>query len=112
MQPLNLNHQEQPVNDWYVRATRLTSIFLWRLGKSITTLSSIWIFISCMFQLSNFHDRCYCNSNVFWLQGHAYNIIQLVVGDLACMKGAWLGGVFLAAGVVLGSLNCSVVLRL
>ena len=98
MQPLN--HWEQPVKDWSIRGARLASIFLRRLGKSIATLNSIWIFISCMFQLSNFYDRCYCNSDVFWLQGRAYNVIQLVVDDLAGMKGAWLGGVCLAAGVV------------
>jgi hypothetical protein len=100
MQPLNLNHWDQPVDDWAIRAARFASIFLRRLGKSIATLNSIWIFISCMFQLSNFYDRCYCNGDVFWLQGRAYNVIQLVVDDLAGMKGAWLGGVFLAAGVV------------
>jgi len=98
MEPLN--HWEQPVKDWIIRAARLTSIFLRRLGKTIATLNSIWIFISCMFQLSNSYDRCYCNGDVFWLQGRAYNVIQLVADDLAGMKGAWLGGVFLAAGVV------------
>ena len=98
MQPLN--HWEQPVNDWSVRAARLASIFLRRLGKLIATLNSIWIFISCMFQLSNFYDRYYCNSDVFWLRGRAYNIIQLMADDLASTKGAWLGGVFLAGGVV------------
>ena len=91
MQPLN--HWEQPVNDWSMRAARLTSIFPRRLGKLIATLQSIWIFISCMFQLSNFYDGCYCNSDVFWLRGRAYNVIQLMADDLAGAKGAWLGGV-------------------
>jgi len=93
-----VNHREQPVNDSSIRSARLTSVFLRRLGKSIATLNSIWIFISCMSQLSNFYDRCYCNSDVFWLWGRAYNVIQLVVDDLAGMKGAWLGGVFLGCG--------------
>ena len=53
-----------------------------------------------MFQLSNFYDRCYCNSNVISLQGRAYTVIQLVVDDLAGMMGARIGGVCLAAGVV------------
>ena len=95
-----LNHGGRHVNDWFIMAARLASIFLRRLGKSIATLNCIWVFISGMFQLSNFYDRCYCNSDVFWLQGRAYNVIQLVADDLAGMKGAWLGGVCLAAGVV------------
>ena len=78
----------------------IASIFLRRLGKLIATLNSIWIFISCMFQLSNFYYRCYCNSDVFWLRGRASNVIQLMANDLAGAKGAWLGGVFLAGGVV------------
>ena len=53
-----------------------------------------------MFQPSNFYDRCYCNSDVFWLQGRAYNVIHLMADELASTKGAWLGGVFLAGGVV------------
>ena len=94
MQPLN--HWHAPVNDWSIRAARLASIFLQRLRKSIATLNSIWIFMSCMFHLSNFYDRCYCNSDVFWLQGRVYDVIQLVGDDLAGVKVAWLGGVCLA----------------
>ncbi|KIJ95162.1 hypothetical protein K443DRAFT_337167 [Laccaria amethystina LaAM-08-1] len=70
---------------------RLTSIFLGRPSKSIATLNSIWIFISCMCKLGNFYNRRYCNGSVFWLQDRAFNVIQLVVDDLAGMKVAWMG---------------------
>ena len=100
MQPLNFKHWYQPYQNWSIRAARLTSIFLRCFGKLIATLNSIWILVSCMFQLSNFYDRCYCNSNVISLQDHAYTVIQLVVDDLAGMMGARIGGVCLAAGVV------------
>lgn len=100
MQPLDFRHWHQPFNDWSIRAARLTSIFLRCIGKLIATLNAIWILVSCMLQLSNFYDTCYCNSNVFSLQGRAYTVIQLVVGDLAGMMGARIGGVCLAAGVV------------
>ena len=101
MQPLNFKHWYQPYQDWSIRAARLTSIFLRCFGKLIATLNSIWIVVSCSIQLSgNFYDTCYCNSIVYSLQGRAYTVIQLVVDDLAGMMGARIGGVCLAAGVV------------
>jgi hypothetical protein len=74
------------------------SIVLRRLGKIIASVNAIWIVATCMLQFSNFYDRCYCNSSVFGRGAKAYNVITLTPDDIAPMKQAWSGGVFLAAG--------------
>ena len=52
-----------------------------------------------MLQFGNFFDRCYCNSSVFSLGAHAYDVIQLVPpDDISALRTAWIGGVCLAAG--------------
>jgi hypothetical protein len=74
------------------------SIFLRRLGKIIASFNAVWIVVSCMFQFSNFYDRCYCNSSVFGWGAQAFDVILLNHDDISGMKGAWIGGAFLAAG--------------
>jgi hypothetical protein len=74
------------------------SIALRRLGKIIASLNAIWIIAACLFQFSNFYSRCYCNSNVISLGARAYDVIFLNPEDISAMKGAWIGGAFIAAG--------------
>ncbi|KAF8231001.1 hypothetical protein L208DRAFT_1437869 [Tricholoma matsutake] len=77
---------------------RHLSIILRRLGKIIASVNAIWIVISCLFQFSNFYDRCYCNSCVLSKGASAFNVITLGPRDIEVMKGAWIGGACLAAG--------------
>ncbi|KAF8066807.1 hypothetical protein FPV67DRAFT_1209505 [Lyophyllum atratum] len=78
--------------------TRWLSIILRRLGKVLATFNAIWIVVSCMFQFSNFSDRCYCNSSVLGRGIISYNVIDFMPSDISGMRGAWIGGVVLAAG--------------
>jgi len=78
--------------------TAQLSIFLRRLGKIIASFNAMWILVSCMFQFSKFYDRCYCNSSVLGLGARAFDVILLNHNDIVGMKGAWIGGAFLAAG--------------
>lgn len=79
------------------------SIFLRRTGKIIAACNAIWIVVACMFQFSNFYDRCYCNSSVFGRgAAAAYNVIQFTEEDLPGMRQAWTGGVVLALCVGFG----------
>jgi hypothetical protein len=64
----------------------------------IASLNAVWIVVTCMFQFSNFYDRCYCSSTVLGLGARAYNVILLNHDDISAMKGAWIGGAVLAAG--------------
>lgn len=98
MQPLNFKHWYQPFDDWPIRAARLASIFLRCFGKLIATLNSIWILVSCILQLSNFYDTCYCNSIVFSLHRRYHTSIHLVGDHLT--HSARIGSACLAAGVV------------
>ena len=100
MQPLNFRHWYQPFHHWSIRAARMTSIFLRCFGKLIATINSISILASCILQLTNFYDTCYCNSVVFSLQGRSFTTIHLVRDDLAGMMSARIGGACLAAVVV------------
>jgi hypothetical protein len=77
--------------------TAQLSIALRRLGKITASVNAVWILVSCMFQFSNFYDRCYCNSSVLGLGAQAFNVIILNHEDITGMKGAWIGGAFLAA---------------
>ena len=78
---------------------RHSSIFLRRLGKVIAFFNAAWIVVSCMFQFSNFYDRCYCNSSVLGRGArNAFCVIQITHEEVVGLKGAWIGGAFLAAG--------------
>ncbi|TFK32299.1 hypothetical protein BDQ12DRAFT_707705 [Crucibulum laeve] len=96
MQPREYkSHAISPVA---VRVARSLSIILRRLGKFIAALNAVWIIVTCMFQFSNFFDRCYCNSSVFGLGKHAYNVMEPTAVDVTDMRIAWIGGVCLAGG--------------
>lgn len=83
---------------WSGTIARSVSITLRRLGKMIAAFNAVWIVATCLFQFSNFYDRCYCNSSVFGRRDFAYNVILLIVSAVADMKAAWVGGTCLAAG--------------
>lgn len=84
--------------DWPTRATKRLSIIFRYLGKVLAAFNANWILLACMFQVTNFYDRCFCNSSVFWLRDHAYNVILIGTGDVSAIKDTWIGGAFMAAG--------------
>jgi len=86
------------IHRWSTRAAEHLSIIFRRLGKAIATFNSIWVVLTCIFQFGQFFNRCYCNSSVFWLRDHAYNVILLVPDDMPGIRSAWIGGVCLAIG--------------
>ena len=82
-----------------VKIAKELSIILRRIGKTIASLNAIWIIVLCLFQFSNFFNRCWCNSSVLGLGPEmAYDVIKLLPEDISSMRGAWYGGIFLAAG--------------
>ena len=91
-------HDGRIIPRWYTNTVKCLSIIFRCLGKAIAAFNSIWIILSCVLQFGNFFDRCYCNSSVFWLRHHAYNVISLVSSDITSIKSAWAGGVCLAIG--------------
>jgi hypothetical protein len=84
-----------------VRVAHWLSIFLRRLGKLIAVLNAVWIVVIAFFQFSGFFDRCFCNSNIMGPGKHVYVIISLASGELGRMRGAQIGGFFLAAGAAI-----------
>lgn len=91
-------HYGRRIQPWPARAARRTSIIFRCLGKFIAAFNSLWVVVTCLFQFGSFFDNCYCNSSVFYLRDHAYNVIALVPGDITSIKSAWIGGVCLAGG--------------
>ncbi|KAF5381851.1 hypothetical protein D9757_008359 [Collybiopsis confluens] len=85
------------------------SIALRRLGKVLAAANTAWIVTTCIFQFSAFFDRCYCDSSVIGLGiSKAFNVIEFTPDDLTSMRGAWIGGVFMAiisAGIYIGFIN-------
>lgn len=77
---------------------RAIAIYLRRLGKLIAYINSIWVIMCCVFQFSNFYDRCYCNSSIFGLGKNAYAVIQFTQADISKMRIAWIGGAILGGG--------------
>ena len=94
-------HEGQVIRHWPTRAARWTSILLRRVGKLIAALNSLWVLVACLFQFASVFDNCYCNSSVFYLHNHAYNVIALLPGDVTTVKSAWVGGVFLSSGAAI-----------
>ncbi|KAJ6475710.1 hypothetical protein C8R47DRAFT_985972, partial [Mycena vitilis] len=85
----------------HTRSTRIAGVFsiiLRRLGKVLASLNAIWIVLACLFQFGSFFDRCWCNSSVFYLGKHAYNVIDVAPADVAALNAPWIGGVALASG--------------
>jgi hypothetical protein len=83
---------------------RLVAITCRRLGKLIAAANAIWIVVACTLQLSGFFNQCYCNSNVPWLGGRAYNIIS----SSSSLLRLWICSLLLAwgsAGLFVGFVN-------
>jgi hypothetical protein len=76
------------------------AIIFRRLGKVIASISAMWILVSCLFQFTNFYNRCYCNSSVLGLGDKAFSTLDFTYYDVGSMKVAWVCGAFLAAGSV------------
>ncbi|KAF7971205.1 hypothetical protein HWV62_21898 [Athelia sp. TMB] len=76
----------------------LLSTILRRSGKSLAALNAIGIIAACIFQFSNFFDRCFCNSSVFWLgTQRGYSVIAFTDPSIMpALKNAWLGAIVLA----------------
>jgi hypothetical protein len=77
------------------------SIYLRWVGKAFAILNSIWIVTFCLFQLTNFFDRCWCDGGVIQQKYELYVVIELLQGDIAGMKRGWEAGVSLAVGSTL-----------
>ena len=87
---------------------RRSSIFLRVVGKIIALLNAVLILLVCIFQFSNFFDRCWCNSSYIQRQGKAYAVLDPTSDDLREMRDKWIPGLALAAVVAalyLGILN-------
>jgi hypothetical protein len=83
----------------HTKSTRIAgiiSIILRRLGKILASLNTVWIILACLFQFGSVFDRCWCNSSVFYLRNHAYNVIHVGPEDVAALNSPWIGGVALA----------------
>ncbi|KAG6906055.1 hypothetical protein DXG01_016116 [Tephrocybe rancida] len=78
---------------------RWMAITIRRFGKMLAAFNAVWIVVSCLFQFSNFFDRCYCNGSVLGRGNFkAWVVITFVLEELSGMRAAWIGGVVLAAG--------------
>ncbi|KAG6906054.1 hypothetical protein DXG01_016115 [Tephrocybe rancida] len=77
---------------------RWMAITVRRTGKILAAFNAVWVVVSCLFQFSNFFDRCYCNGSVLGQGVTSWIVITFIPDDLSSMKGAWIGGVALAAG--------------
>ncbi|KAG6808854.1 hypothetical protein H0H92_002564 [Tricholoma furcatifolium] len=78
------------------------SILLRRVGKIFASLNAIFILVTCIFQFSNFFNRCYCNSSVLGRGEKGWDVIVLDPEALTRMVHAWAGGVVLAAASAIG----------
>lgn len=77
-------------------------------GKFFALLNSFLVIMACVFQYSNFYNRCYCNSSAFTRRGAAYAVIIETTAQAAQAKASWIGALVLActsASVFLGILN-------
>ncbi|KAG2050425.1 hypothetical protein BDR06DRAFT_983988 [Suillus hirtellus] len=73
-------------------------------GKLLAIVNFFLVILACVFQYSNFYDRCFCNSSVFSRGGAAYDMII----ETTANNGAWIGALVLAcvsASAFLGILN-------
>ncbi|KAJ3833358.1 hypothetical protein EV361DRAFT_44201 [Lentinula raphanica] len=89
----------EEIKSYHVRASLAgtMSVIIRRFGKILAAVNAVWIILTCIFQFSAFFDRCYCDSSVIGLgAAKAFNVIQFNTEDLDPMRGAWIGGVFMA----------------
>ncbi|KAG2344797.1 hypothetical protein BDR05DRAFT_931321 [Suillus weaverae] len=85
-------------------ALALSHLLRWT-GKLWAIINSFLIVLACIFQYSNFYDRCFCNSSVFGRRGSAYAVIIETAAQAAQAKAAWIGALVLActsASIFLG----------
>jgi hypothetical protein len=102
IKPLNLQRSRGYPYALRRSIARHFAVCLRRLAKLLATFNALWILTTCLFQFTNFFDRCYCNSSVFGRGKSAFNIIlkdwASEPGLLLPMRSAWVGGVCLAGG--------------
>ncbi|KAF7315807.1 hypothetical protein MIND_00096800 [Mycena indigotica] len=96
--PTFIDEDDQPIYSTASRLAANISIVLRRLGKLLAAVNAVWIVLTCILQFVSFFDRCYCDSSVLGLGRFAYNVIDLVPGDISTMKTAWGGAILLAGG--------------
>ncbi|KAG6823648.1 hypothetical protein H0H92_009550 [Tricholoma furcatifolium] len=78
---------------------RRLSIALRIIGKTLAYANAIWILVACIFQFTNFYDRCWCNSSVISLGvSRAYYVIEISWDEVPAMRLYWIAGVTVAAG--------------
>ncbi len=78
------------------------------MAKILATVNAIWLFLSAIYQYSNFGRNCWCNSSKLGLHEKAY-VMVIIPNDLV-ISGAfiWIGGLvmsILAAGLFLLAIN-------
>ena len=89
--------------DFLPSVARWSSIVLRWVAKVLAACNAVWIVASCVFQFSNFYDRCWCNSSVLmWGEDLADFVLQLENADIQGIRAVWIGGVALAAGISTG----------
>ncbi|KAJ7071987.1 hypothetical protein C8F01DRAFT_1102091 [Mycena amicta] len=97
-QPTHIDEDGNPRYSTVSRIAANLSILLRRTGKLLAAVNAVWIVLACIFQFVSFFDRCYCDSSVLGLGRRAYDVIDLVPGDISTMKRAWIGAIVLAGG--------------
>ncbi|KAI5834609.1 hypothetical protein K523DRAFT_368922 [Schizophyllum commune Tattone D] len=80
----------------YPTISATLAIALRRMGKLLATANACFVIVACVFQFSNFFNRCYCNSSVLAHGAAAYDVMELTDSDISDLKSAWTGGVVLA----------------
>ncbi|KAL1747510.1 hypothetical protein HDZ31DRAFT_80355 [Schizophyllum fasciatum] len=86
----------------YPSISATLAIALRRTGKLLATANTCFVIVACVFQFSNFFNRCYCNSSVLAHGAAAYDVMELTAGDISDLKSAWTGGVVLATVMAAG----------
>ncbi|KAG1751828.1 hypothetical protein EDB19DRAFT_1628295 [Suillus lakei] len=64
--------------------------------KLLAIINFVLVILVCIFQYSNFYDRCFCNASVFSRRGAAYAAIIETTAQAAQAKAAWIGSLVLA----------------
>ncbi|KAK1217198.1 hypothetical protein PQX77_020151 [Marasmius sp. AFHP31] len=78
-----------------------SSILLRRSGKILGFSNAIWLVMVCVFQITGFFDRCYCDSSVIGRGADkAFMVIKLLDPDVKHMLGGWISGVVFGVGTV------------
>ncbi|KAG1737980.1 hypothetical protein EDB19DRAFT_919690 [Suillus lakei] len=89
----------------FSRVALALSHFLRWTGKLLAIINFVLVILACVFQYSNFYDRCFCNSSVFSTRGAAYAVVIETIAQAAQAKAAWIGAIVLActsASIFLG----------